>query len=204
MLIVLTSCVMVSFANQGMMRSGSTLLEQILDTHGEIFGLGEDSVVNGNLPEFRDKLVRVATSGEDAVQQYLEGSAQRYVEQMLAKVPAERRSRTKHVVDKMLFNYRNVGFIHILYPEAVIIHIVRDPLDCLFSIYRQKFDDHVRSIQLFRHLFLPGMAECLIVVDACAHTGPCVGVESRMHRGRIRCVPAADGALASSAPRQGH
>jgi hypothetical protein len=49
------------------------------------------------------------------------------------------------VVDKMLFNYRNVGFIHILYPEAIIIHIVRDPMDCLFSIYRQKFDDHVQT-----------------------------------------------------------
>jgi hypothetical protein len=85
---------MVSFADQGMMRSGSTLLEQILDTHGEIYGLGEDSVVNGNLPDFRDKLVRIAMSGEEAVQKYLEESAQRYVEQMLAKVPAERRPRT--------------------------------------------------------------------------------------------------------------
>ncbi len=76
----------------------------------------------------------------------------------------QKSSRIKHVVDKMLFNYRNIGitaallsnirlhlmsgvrvlesgFIHLVYPDALIIHTVRDPLDTLFSCYRNKFDD---------------------------------------------------------------
>jgi len=44
----------------GMMRSGSTLTETMLDAHKEIYGIGEDSVFNGNLSSLRDGLVRVA------------------------------------------------------------------------------------------------------------------------------------------------
>jgi len=47
----------------------------------------------------------------------------------------------KKVIDKMLFNYRNIGLIHLLYPNAVILHTVRDPLDNLLSCFRNKFDD---------------------------------------------------------------
>jgi hypothetical protein len=34
-----------------------------------------------------------------------------------------------------------IGFIHITFPDAPIIHLIRDPLDTLFSCYRLKFDD---------------------------------------------------------------
>jgi hypothetical protein len=53
----------------------------------------------------------------------------------------DKAKRVKHVVDKMLFNYRNIGFIHLVFPDALIIHTVRDPMDTLFSCYRNKFDD---------------------------------------------------------------
>jgi hypothetical protein len=73
------------------------------------------------------------------------------------------KQKIKHIVDKMLFNYRNIGmsavpvgivlisswlheprlwhllnsfyllgFIHLMFPEAVILHTMRDPLDTLF------------------------------------------------------------------------
>lgn len=35
----------------------------------------------------------------------------------------------------------NVGFIHLLYPNASILHTMRDPMDTLFSCYKHKFDD---------------------------------------------------------------
>lgn len=46
----------------------------------------------------------------------------------------------KRIVDKMIFNYRNIGFIHMVYPNAVILHTLRDPMDTLFSCYSHKFD----------------------------------------------------------------
>lgn len=47
----------------------------------------------------------------------------------------------RFVVDKMLFNYRNIGFIHIVHPNSLIIHVVRDPMDTLFSCFKTRFDD---------------------------------------------------------------
>lgn len=36
---------------------------------------------------------------------------------------------------------RFVGFIHLMYPSAAIIHTMRDPMDTLFSCWKHKFDD---------------------------------------------------------------
>ena len=33
------------------------------------------------------------------------------------------------------------GFLHMVFPDALIIHTIRDPLDTLFSCFRCKFDD---------------------------------------------------------------
>ena len=46
-------------------RSGSTLLETMLDSHNAIWGLGEDSVFNSNLPYLRDEIVQATQSGGD-------------------------------------------------------------------------------------------------------------------------------------------
>jgi len=41
----------------------------------------------------------------------------------------------------MLFNFRNVGFIHLLFPNAKIIHTVRGFSDTLLSNFKYKFED---------------------------------------------------------------
>lgn len=33
------------------------------------------------------------------------------------------------------------GFLHMVFPDALILHTIRDPLDTLFSCFRCKFDD---------------------------------------------------------------
>jgi len=42
-------------------------------------------------------------------------------------------------VDKMLTNYLNVGFIHMIFPNALILHVARNPMDTLFSAYKHDF-----------------------------------------------------------------
>jgi len=136
----------------GMMRSGSSLVEQILSSHPDVAGMGEDSVFNGRLPQVRDAIVRAvsatAAAGSlrplvDAVEAHSRGIA----EAMHAKLaPAERLNtatgkRVARIVDKMLFNYRNIGFIHLVFPNATIVHTERDPMDTLFSAFTQRFDD---------------------------------------------------------------
>ena len=48
----------------GFVRSGSTLLERVLDAHPEIVGTGENSVFNGQLDEIRNKIVETSLLGD--------------------------------------------------------------------------------------------------------------------------------------------
>jgi hypothetical protein len=44
----------------------------------------------------------------------------------------------RYYVDVNLFHYRYIGFIHLLFPKAIIINIARDPLDNILDCYRNK------------------------------------------------------------------
>jgi len=47
--------------------------------------------------------------------------------------------KTIRFVDKMVGNYFNIGLIHLVFPNAIIINMVRDPLDTLYSCYTTRF-----------------------------------------------------------------
>ena len=154
----------------GMMRSGSTLLETMLNAHQEIWGMGENSIFNGNLPQFRDALVKkltpatkiyededgIMTSREEVDMKGLRAFVVDHGLFILDAMKAEAYNSSSHshsdlqrtrlpfrrVVDKMLFNYRNIGFINMVFPNAVILHMVRDPMDTMLSCFTHKFDDH--------------------------------------------------------------
>ncbi len=129
----------------GMMRSGSTLLENMFDAHSDILGMGEDSIFNANLQELKDKLVSLAAEGRDTkdLQKVITEYAKK-VDKLMTKTAKKdnKQIKFKHVVDKMLFNYRSIGFIHYVYPEAVIVHMVRDPMDTILSCFTHKFDHY--------------------------------------------------------------
>lgn len=63
----------------------------------------------------------------------------RYVDTMQARVPASRSNAT-HVVDKMLRNVWNIGYISMMLPQACIIQVVRHPLDTALSCFAQPFE----------------------------------------------------------------
>lgn len=147
----------------GFMRCGSTLLETMLDAHPKIWGMGEDSVFNRDLASLRDLLVVV--SDREEAKDLLVGYGDRVVKEMkhMASLSLStsnscssssnngsdstcnnsnnKTKKVKRIVDKMLFNYRNLPFVHLVYPAAPILHLVRDPLDTLFSCFKLKFDD---------------------------------------------------------------
>ena len=45
------------------------------------------------------------------------------------------------LIDAHLANYAHLGLIHLLFPDAVIVHVARQPLDQLWSCLRRPFDD---------------------------------------------------------------
>jgi hypothetical protein len=106
----------------GFVRSGSTLLERVLDAHPQIVGTGEDSVFNGRLDQIRNSIVQASLSGDLY-------ELQTTVQELADSVVSDMRQRCKiiaantagledsgvepeRLADKMLTNYFNVGFIH--------------------------------------------------------------------------------------------
>jgi tetratricopeptide (TPR) repeat protein len=132
----------------GFVRSGSTLLERILDAHPQIVGTGENSVFNGRLDEIRNKIVETSMSGDSvALPNVIASLADGVVHEMKLRwqmvASAEDRAagetNPERYVDKMLTNYYNVGFIHMLFPNALILHVAREPMDTIFSAYKHEF-----------------------------------------------------------------
>ncbi|CAL8470109.1 g9651 [Coccomyxa elongata] len=118
----------------GLPRSGSTLIEQILASHPQVFGAGEDTAFAPLLP-----LLFSILRGEpsEAAQTPADVGAV-YMAKMQARIP-EGRNAT-HIVDKMLRNAYNMAYIRMTLPGACLIHAVRHPLDVALSCFAQPFE----------------------------------------------------------------
>lgn len=131
----------------GFPRSGSTLLERVLDAHPNIVGTGENSVFNGRLDDIRNQIVEVSVKGQhEQLGPLTKRLAEEVVDEMhsrwerlSANTDGLEEAEPLRLVDKMLTNYFNVGFIHMLYPNAIILHVMREPMDTLFSAYKHEF-----------------------------------------------------------------
>jgi tetratricopeptide (TPR) repeat protein len=121
----------------GMPRSGTTLVEQIIASHPMVHGAGELMAFNeavltvkgldGNslaYPEFVPALDRFAGAQLGA----------RYLELLRERAPEGQR-----VTDKMPSNYYFIGLIHLILPNAKIIHTIRDPVDTCVSCFSKLF-----------------------------------------------------------------
>ncbi len=122
----------------GMPRSGTSLAEQILASHPDVFGAGEvhdiDALVNeaGRMTR-ADAPFPAAVAGLDGAQR--NALATGYQARIEARMGADRR---RHV-DKLPLNFVYLGFIFTLFPDARVVHTVRHPLDTCLSCYFQHF-----------------------------------------------------------------
>ncbi|MCA9197090.1 MAG: sulfotransferase [Planctomycetales bacterium] len=138
----------------GLPRSGTTLAQQILSQHPAIVGLGEltdisDLVGNefgkGDQTPMRETLPNLTERWvSDAANLYLSSTFEKAVELNQGQPVGE---EVCHTVDKMPGNYLNIGFIRMLFPNATIIHMQRDPRDVCLSCYCQSF--HVDGLQVW-------------------------------------------------------
>jgi len=116
----------------GMPRSGTSLAEQILASHPQVFGAGEVRFWDSAFAAFEQALGE-GRSGEDT----FADSAREYLARLTAAAPGG----AAHVIDKMPANFLYAGLIHAVFPHARILHMRRDPLDTCLSIYFQNFVD---------------------------------------------------------------
>jgi hypothetical protein len=122
-----------------MHRSGTTLLEQLLDGHGDVKGVGELYDFTSQMRYATDHHCRGvidATVVERAGSVDFEAVGRGYLEKMEWRLGGER-----HFTDKLPSNFLNVGFICRALPQAKILHMVRDPVETCFSNLRELFSD---------------------------------------------------------------
>jgi tetratricopeptide (TPR) repeat protein len=125
----------------GMPRSGSTLLEQVLASHPAVEGIGEVGALADAMNNVTDKVLgpdgnplpypaNVPMLNDSTIKSIGEN----YIGQLAALAQHGQR-----VTDKMLANYLYAGLIHLVLPNAVILHTVRDPVDTCISCFSKWF-----------------------------------------------------------------
>lgn len=123
----------------GMPRSGTTLIEQILASHPDVYGAGElldlKQVISAEFGEIGDASfpgnVNQADNG------LLSDIGQNYINAI-----RNRSNSSRFITDKMPNNFQLIGMIKLILPNAKIIHCCRDPLDTCWSIYKNLFTSH--------------------------------------------------------------
>src|SRR5262249_55753868 len=109
----------------GLPRAGSTLIEQILASHTEIEGTQE-------LPDI-PRIVLEIDLAELAPE-----DCRRIGERYLSDTREYRRGK-RYFIDKMPNNFRHIGLIHLMLPNAKIIDVRREPMACCFSNLKQLY-----------------------------------------------------------------
>jgi tetratricopeptide (TPR) repeat protein len=123
----------------GMPRSGSTLVEQILSSHPDVYGAGEVKYLARALGQLRDRfpsLPKYPEMVEKITPAQLDIVAKNY-QQALAQGAGD----AKRITDKLLTNYFFLGLINFLFPKAKVIHTRRDPVDTCLSGFTKLFKD---------------------------------------------------------------
>jgi tetratricopeptide (TPR) repeat protein len=121
----------------GLPRSGSTLIEQILASHSQVEGTQELPNVQQIVSTLRgrdlddDRYPRILANMSAA-------DFTKLGEQYLADTRAYRSARP-FFIDKMPNNFRHIGLIHLMLPNARIIDARREPIACCFSNFKQLF-----------------------------------------------------------------
>lgn len=139
----------------GLERSGTTLLEQILDMHPDIHGLGETTVFSSTLPsvlctsdpfdestdnspncymnlEFLKPQNKIKTGIECLERYQALYNKQHHTESSTSKVP-------QYITDKLPLNWRNIPMIRAVLPHAKILVLRRDVRDVFLSQFTSNF-----------------------------------------------------------------
>ena len=117
----------------GLPRSGSTLLEQILASHSAI----EATMELQNIPAIAERFDGPYPGViRDLDPDVFEALGEEFMEETRASRPLGK----AFFIDKMPENFRHIGLIRLMLPNAKIIDARRHPLACGMSIYRQDFE----------------------------------------------------------------
>ncbi|MDO6841540.1 sulfotransferase [Paraglaciecola chathamensis] len=124
----------------GMFRSGSTLVESILSEHPAVYSGGELNFLDQVIRRTGDDITRFSVRElQEISKEYRQLVVDTFGENCL-------------VIDKRPDNFKYIGLIKAVFPNAKIICTDRDPLDICISIYFQQLDSSLNYSTELRHI----------------------------------------------------
>jgi tetratricopeptide (TPR) repeat protein len=125
----------------GVPRSGSTLVEQILASHSCVEGTQELNVIPRIVQELQGQSDPCAPRYPGALLDLFPKSFLELGQRYLAETGVFRKSAPARpfFIDKLPNNFRHIGLIHLMLPNAKIIDVRRSPMACCFSNFKQLF-----------------------------------------------------------------
>jgi tetratricopeptide (TPR) repeat protein len=140
----------------GLPRSGSTLIEQILASHSQVEGTLELAEIPRLVAQLQGRESVDRAPRYPAVLSELNADECRaFGERYLAETRVYRHGKP-HFIDKMPNNFRHLGLIHLILPNARIIDARREPMACCFSNFKQLFasgQEFTYSLQDIAHYY---------------------------------------------------
>ncbi|MCY4143449.1 MAG: sulfotransferase [Gammaproteobacteria bacterium] len=123
----------------GLPRSGSTLLEQILASHSLVEGTLELHHISGYAQKMDGRRRRTDPLRYPYVLRELRADLAKELGQRFIGETRVHRTTKPFFIDKMPNNFRHIGMISLILPNAKIIDARRNPMSCCFSCYKQLF-----------------------------------------------------------------
>lgn len=119
----------------GMPRSGTTLIEQVLSAHPQVFGAGEVTAladaIRGEFGALRYGFFEILN--EDKFDNKIRNAAKSYLTMLPDGDGAAR------ITDKMPHNFELIGAIRHMFPNARVIHCTRNAFDNCLSLFKSQF-----------------------------------------------------------------
>ena len=136
----------------GLPRSGTTLAERILCSHSRVATGGELPFMRECLRKLQVSRRTAGTQGQIRLDDKVERARlmklrEEYVDRLF-----ERDLDADYVVDKLPANFAALGLIRTIFPDAVMVHCVRDPIATCWSLYSAHFTDHLPYYNSLEHL----------------------------------------------------
>ena len=134
----------------GMQRSGSTLVEQILDSHPDIEGTAELSEFPTVVREQGEIAHRRGITVSEHLRRMSADELRALGEDYLERVRVYRQTDKPFFTDKMPVNWMYAGVIRLFLPNAKIVDVRRHPLACCFANWKQLYGrglEHTYSME---------------------------------------------------------
>jgi tetratricopeptide (TPR) repeat protein len=127
----------------GMPRSGTSLVEQILASHSKVYAAGEMHCLNQTIASVFD-MSNLSKELQHADIDVFSQLGDKYVSVMKAQGLTDKGANkafksVQYITDKMPGNFKLIGLIKLILPNAKIIHCRRNPMDNCLSLFKNYF-----------------------------------------------------------------